>query len=357
MLGTAPNPEFWNGRSVLLTGHTGFKGAWALLWLHAMGARVTGFSLPPETDPAMIDQIGGESLCRSHLGDLRDLGAVERVVAESKPDIVLHMAAQPIVRRSIADPLETLAVNVQGTAHLLDAVRRLAKPQAVLVVTSDKVYSNDDQGRPFGEDDRLGGKDPYSASKAAAELVTYSFGRTYFDALGIPWAAARCGNIVGGGDYSVDRIIPDAVRAAAAGQPLLLRHPEATRPWLHVIDGVAGYFVFAERLVQDPATAPKALNFGPGEGPPLPVSDVASMMLEALEASVSWRHEPVPGSVEMKALAVDSALARKTLGWRDRIIGQDRMIWSAQWYKAARDGADLRAASLAQIEAYGALGA
>lgn len=352
MPGAMPNPSFWRGRSVLLTGHTGFKGAWALLWLHLMGARVTGFALSPETDPSMYRQINGDALCRSHVADLRDLPALERTVAESSPEIVLHMAAQPIVRRSIADPLETLAVNIQGTANLLDAVRRFAKPQAILVVTSDKVYANDEKGLPFAETDRLGGKDPYSASKAAAELVAQSFARSYFDGLGVPLATARCGNIVGGGDYSEDRIIPDVVRACASRSPLVLRHPEATRPWLHVLDGVAGYLIYAENLVNGSDTAPRVLNFGPGEGPDLPVSEVASLMARSLGVETAWRHEPVPGSIEMKALAVDSARARKALGWRDRIAGRDRIVWSADWYRAAFNGADMRSVSLTQIEAY-----
>jgi CDP-glucose 4,6-dehydratase len=340
---------------VLLTGHTGFKGSWAAIWLHKLGAEVTGFSLEPEHEPSLYTQANVAQLCVSAIGDLRDAAAVTEVVKASRPDVVIHMAAQPIVRRSIEDPVESIAVNVLGTAHLLDAIRKHARPQAILVITSDKVYANDERGEAFKEGDQLGGKDPYSASKASAEIVTQSFARSYFDKQGVAAATARCGNIVGGGDYSVDRILPDALRAAEAGRMLVLRHPEATRPWLHVLDGVCGYLCFAEQLAAG-AKLPKSLNFGPTEDQPLPVSRVADLMQATLGVTGGWRHEPVPGSIEMKALAVDSTLSRRTLGWMDRVQGDARIGWTADWHRAVNGGADARAQCLAQISAYSAIG-
>jgi CDP-glucose 4,6-dehydratase len=349
-----PNPAFWQGARVLLTGHTGFKGAWALLWLRRMGADVTGFSLAPEAEPALFTLMQGEGLCRSIIADLRDRAAVDDAVKAAQPDIVLHMAAQPIVRRSLVDPIETLETNIMGTAHLLEAVRLYAKPKAIVVITSDKVYDNDDQGVAFGEGDRLGGKDPYSASKAGAEIVASSYARSYFTKMGVPLVTARCGNIVGGGDFSVDRIIPDALRAFDKGEPLVLRHPEATRPWLHVLDGVRGYLLYAEAAAAG-AIAEKALNFGPTEDQPLSVARVADLMQNALGAKQGLRHEPVPGSVEMKALAVNSALSRRTLGWTDLILGDDRILWTAAWHAGLARGESAAALCDQQLSAYQAL--
>ncbi len=346
-----PDPAFWRDKRVLLTGHTGFKGAWALYWLSRMGADVTGLALAPDTDPALFDLLGGAALGRHHVADVRDAGAVQEIVAAARPQIVLHMAAQPIVRRSITDPCETIDINVMGVANLLSPLRTVAGLEAVVVITSDKVYANDERGRAFEEGDRLGGKDPYSASKAAAELVTQSFRQTYFADAGVPVATARCGNIIGGGDFAADRIVPDVVRAAAAGETLVLRHPDATRPWLHVLDGVCGYLVYAEQLAGG-AALPAALNFGPDPEPELPVRRVADLMQSALGASGGWRHEPVPGSKEMKALAVDSTLARAALGWRDRIRGDDRIVWTADWHKAQRDGAEPRRICDRQLDAF-----
>jgi CDP-glucose 4,6-dehydratase len=350
-----PNPAFWQGARVLLTGHTGFKGAWALSWLSRMGADVTGFSLAPEAEPALFTLLKGETLCRSILADLRDRAVVEETVKAAQPEIVLHLAAQPIVRRSLVDPIETLATNIMGTAHLLEAVRLHAKPKAIVVITSDKVYDNDDQGVAFMEGDRLGGKDPYSASKAGTEGVASSYARSYFNKVGVPLVTARCGNIVGGGDFSVDRIIPDALRAFDKGEPLVLRHPEASRPWLHVLDGVRGYLLYAEAIAAG-AIEEKALNFGPTEDAPLPVARIADLMQAALGAKQGWRHEPVSGSLEMKALAVNSALARRTLGWTDLILGDHRILWTAAWHAGLAKGETAAALCDKQLEAYLKLG-
>lgn len=290
---TRPNPDFWAGKRVLLTGHTGFKGSWAAVWLAQMGARVTGLALAPDQTPALFDQAGIAGLVESHVVDLRDQAAVEALVRMRDFDLVLHMAAQPIVRTSIEDPVATFAANIMGTAHLLQALRAQPALAAVLVITSDKVYANNEQGRAFQETDALGGKDPYSASKAAAEIVTQSFARSYYEKAGVPLATARGGNVIGGGDFSRDRLVADIVRAGQAQGVTVLRHPEATRPWQHVLDCVAGYLVYLERLASDPA-APRALNFGPRPGgPEVTVGELATRATQALGVSPGVTN-PIP---------------------------------------------------------------
>jgi CDP-glucose 4,6-dehydratase len=348
---TRPDPIFWRGRRVLLTGHTGFKGGWTALWLARMGAAVTGFSLAPDTVPNLYDLADVSKGIASRIGDLRDQAAVQSAVAATRPEVVLHMAAQPIVRRSIVDPVETFATNVLGTAHLLAALRSSPGLSAVLVVTSDKVYANDAPDRALAEDDRLGGTDPYSASKAATEFVVRSFAGTFFDRVKVKTATARGGNVVGGGDFAADRLVPDAVRAVASGKPLVLRHPEATRPWQHVLDCVSGYLVYAERLAAG-ADVPASLNFGPTPGAPVTVGAMADAVLAALGSEAGWRHQPVPGSVEKPALAVDADRARAVLGWDDRLRGDALVAWTAAWYRAWREGRDMRSATLDQIAAY-----
>lgn len=349
-----PTAAFWLGRRVLLTGHTGFKGAWAALWLQHMGAHVCGFALAPDTEPSLFDLAKvGEGIA-SHFGDLRDPNAVREAVAAAAPEIVLHLAAQPIVRQAFVDPVATIATNVLGTAHLLDALRDCPHVKAILVVTSDKVYANNDAHMAFSEGDRLGGKDPYSASKAATELVAASFAQSYFAPRGIALATARGGNVVGGGDFAVDRIVPDVYRAVVRGERLVLRMPGATRPWQHVLDCLAGYLVFAEALCAGEAPPP-ALNFGPEPGRDVRVADIAEAMLKALGKRAEWDFVPATNSIEMKALAVDARLARQALGWRDLIGGADIVKWTADWYGQVIAGEDARKATLAQIAAYAAL--
>lgn len=346
--GALPSSAFWRGKKVLLTGHTGFKGSWMALWLSRLGADVTGFALPPAADQPLFASAGVEGEIRSILGDLRDAEAVRRAVAAAEPEIVLHLAAQALVRRSLADPVETFGSNVMGTVHLLDALRARPALAGILAVTSDKVYLNQEHGTAFHEDDKLGGKDPYSASKAAAEIVTYAYARSYFDPAGVPVATARGGNVIGGGDHSADRLVPDIVRAVRSGKPLELRHPEATRPWQHVLDCVNGYLVYAERLAAV-ADTPRALNFGPDPSRPLPVSAVADAIFQALGRQPDWVHKPVPGSIEMTALTVNSDCARRLLGWEDRLAGPASLEWTAQWYAAEAAGQDMHAFTLDQI--------
>jgi CDP-glucose 4,6-dehydratase len=337
---------------VLLTGHTGFKGSWTALWLSQLGAEVTGFALPPASDPSLFELAEVARGTTSILGDLRERAAVERVVRCAEPQILLHLAAQPIVHRALEEPVETLATNVLGTAHVLDAARSCTGLEAILVVTSDKVYEAEGLARPHREIDALGGGDPYSASKAAAELVTHAFARSYFEAAGVRVGSARAGNVVGGGDFAQDRIVPDIVRALAKGERVRLRMPEATRPWQHVLDCVCGYLLYAEALSR--GTAPPSLNFGPSPGAEIDVAALADAMLAALGAPGGWDHVPVPGSLEVKELALDSTLAREKLGWRDRLPGERLVRWTAEWYRALRAGEGAREATLRQIDRYGA---
>jgi CDP-glucose 4,6-dehydratase len=349
-----PNGDFWRGKRVLLTGHTGFKGAWASLWLAKLGAVVTGFALAPDTDRSLFQQAEVDRDLTSILGDLRDRAAVEASVARSDPEIALLFAAQPIVRRAIADPIETIATNVLGAAHVLWALRQSRRLSTVVMVTSDKVYANDDLGRPFVETDALGGKDPYSASKAAAEIVTRAFSQSYFEGKGQRVVTARAGNVLGGGDYAQDRLVPDIVGAALAKRKPLLRLPNATRPWQHVLDSVAGYLLFAEALATG-KTLPPSLNFGPDVGQSLTVAEFAQRLLGALSAAPSFDVETAATSLEMSQLAVNSSCARQTLGWRPRLSGQSLIDWTASWYQAVHSGQHARATTLAQIDAYATL--
>jgi len=349
-----PDPAFWAGKRVLLTGHTGFKGSWAALWLAAMGAEVTGLALAPDQSPALFDlaQVGG--LVRSHIADLREPEAVTRALDGQTFDLVLHMAAQPIVRASIEDPVGTFASNIMGTAHLLQTLRRQPALQAVLVITSDKVYANAETGRAFAETDALGGKDPYSASKAAAEIVVQSFARSFYDQAGVPLATARGGNVIGGGDFSRDRLVADIVRAGQAQGETVLRHPEATRPWQHVLDCVAGYLIYLQRLAQDRA-APRALNFGPRPGgAEVTVGELATRAVQALGAR-PWRHEPDPHSIEAKSLGIDASLARRVLGFESRLAAPEAVDWTMDWYRRQAEGELAFALCREQIARYGEL--
>jgi CDP-glucose 4,6-dehydratase len=347
----ALDPGFWRGKRVLLTGHTGFKGAWAAIWLRALGVEVTGLALAPDQTPSLFELAAVDGLARSLIVDLRDQSAVEAVLDGKSFDLVLHMAAQPIVRTAIADPVATFASNVMGSVHLLQALRTQAGLKAILAITSDKVYANAETGRAFTEGDPLGGKDPYSASKAAAEIVVQSFARSYFEPAGVPLATARGGNVIGGGDFSRDRIVADIVRAARGQEQVVLRHPEATRPWQHVLDCVAGYLVYLQRLATDPA-APRAMNFGPKPGGrEVTVGELATLGVEALGAQ-PWRHEPDPKSLEAKSLAIDAGLARRVLGFESRLDAPAAVALTMDWYRRQADGEDALALCRSQIAGY-----
>jgi CDP-glucose 4,6-dehydratase len=344
------DPSFWAGRRVLLTGHTGFKGGWAALWLARMGASVTGLALNPDTEPNLFDLANVGQDLESRIADIRDQKMVTTIVAESDPELVLHMAAQPLVRRAIAQPVETFAVNVLGALHLLEALRNRPALNAVLMVTTDKVYQNRERGNSFVETDPLGGHEPYGASKAAAEIAVEAMARTYFDDAGVLVATARGGNVIGGGDFSQDRLVPDIVRAVDRGNRPMLRNPFATRPWQYVLDCLAGYFCFLQALATN-QTRKRALNFGPATGG-VSVQTLSRSILTALDATQEWDCDPSQARHEATLLELDTTQAHEILGWRDYFPGDHAVKATAGWYHAWRQGHDMRARSLAAIDAY-----
>ncbi|MCA3556003.1 CDP-glucose 4,6-dehydratase [Aestuariivirga sp.] len=355
MVGRLPDADFWEGRRVLLTGHTGFKGAWLALWLKRLGAVVSAVALPPPAGPSLAKAAAVDEACSGIMLDIRDAAALARAVRGSRPSVVFHLAAQALVRQSLADPLQTFETNVNGTLNLLEGLRNTEGIDAAVFITSDKVYLNDGRGQPYREDDALGGKDPYSASKAACEIAVKSYAECFFPAGRPAIATARAGNVIGGGDFAIDRIVPDCVRAAAGNRPILLRHPRAVRPWQHVLDCLCGYLLFAETLVSAPAGLPRALNFGPGGKHAVTVEALATAMRDALGSSSRITHAAQSDDRESSLLLLNSDLARRSLGWQDRLPADLAIAWTAAWYRQWSKGKDMRAPTLAQIEAYGAL--
>lgn len=352
---TAPhvNAEFWNGRRVLLTGHTGFKGAWTALWLAKMGAEVTGISLAPDGEFSLFGVIGPHLSLTSHFIDIRDKEALAKAVTEANPEIVLHMAAQALVRRSYRTPEATFATNVTGAINLLEALRDLPSLKAALMITSDKVYRNDDSGRAFKEADPLGGDDPYSASKAACEIAVAAYAKSYFRERNIPLATARAGNVIGGGDFSEDRLIPDIWRAARKGTSVTLRYPGATRPWQHVLESVSGYLVYLEALAgANGGALPQALNFGPQRAENLAVGEIARDVQAAFGIQSDWSLDSAAQPLEKTHLALDVSLARAELGWQATWTAATALARTVDWYTAFNEGSDMLAFTLSQIEAY-----
>lgn len=350
------NAQFWAAQRVLLTGHTGFKGAWLSLWLEKLGAEIFGFALAPDQTPSLYAKIEPVGRLHSIIGDLRDPDAVTSAVREARPSVVIHMAAQALVRRSYREPLLTWATNLTGTVHLLEALRTSPGLKAVLVVTTDKVYRHSGETRAFNEADELGGHDPYSASKAAVEVATASYAQSYFDAMEVPVATARSGNVLGGGDWSEDRLGPDVWRAAKSGTPIVLRYPDATRPWQHVLDPLAGYLMFVEHLAHDAARTPRALNFGPDErSPGLTVKDVVASLAAALSASRAWVKAKGPQPKEMEHLTLDVRKAMTTLNWRPKLATAEALAWTADWYRRFDSGEPARALAGEQITRFKSL--
>jgi CDP-glucose 4,6-dehydratase len=326
------NPSFWRGRRVLLTGQTGFKGAWASVMLADFGANVTAFALEPETRPNLWQIVAKDVAIESLHADLRDSSAVASICSITQPEIVLHMAAQAQVRESYRDPVGTFASNILGTVNLLQALRATSKLCAILVVTSDKVYANSESGLAFAENALLGGTDPYSASKGATEIVVRSYAESFFTPLGVPLGTARGGNVIGGGDFSSDRLVPDLYRAASEGVSVELRYPAATRPWQHVLDCLAGYFTYAEYLTGRGIADPPSLNFGPLTNDSMNVAQVASAISERLGNKNAWRQAEGAFPLEKQVLRINSELATRILDWRPRLDATETIAWTAQWY-------------------------
>lgn len=351
-----PDPAFWQGRRVLLTGHTGFKGSWLALWLHRLGAQVTGIALAPAGEPNLYELARVGDLCDSHYLDIRDAHGLADQIRRSRPEIVFHLAAQALVRTGYADPLGTYAANVMGTAHVLDALRGLDSVAAAVMVTTDKVYRNLEHAYPYREEDALGGHDPYSASKAASELVIASYRDTWLSPQGLAMASARAGNVIGGGDWAADRLIPDAIRCWQSGHPLPIRRPQAIRPWQHVLEPVSAYLRLAQALHARSAPA-AAYNFGPHTHEAATVRQVIASARQAYgHGDIQWG-DGTEGPHEAGWLALEIARARETLNVHPRWDLETSIRRTMTWYRNQRAGADARALCEVDIQAFEALGA
>jgi CDP-glucose 4,6-dehydratase len=347
------DPDFWTRRRVLVTGHTGFKGAWLSLWLQSLGAEVSGVAPGVPTSPSLYELAGvAEHMRDERALDVRDALALREAVARARPEVVLHLAAQPMVRRSLLDPAMTFEVNLMGTVNLLEAVRQAGQDvRAVVVVTSDKCYENPGvPPRAFVEGDPLGGSDPYSSSKACAELAVGTYRRSFFSADGSPrLGSARAGNVIGGGDWGEDRLVPDAIRAVESGESLRVRNPRAVRPWQHVLSPLAGYLRLAETLWRGPAGA-RAWNFGPRPADEQPVSRVVQRLAELWDGELEWELDECANPPEAGHLALDSGDAERELEWRPVCDLDAALALTVAWHRAQREGEDMRRVSLAQID-------
>ena len=349
-------PAFWAGKRVLVTGHTGFKGSWLVLWLQSLGAQVTGFALDPSTEPSLFELVRAGEGIDDRRGDVRDLGVLLELIAEVEPEIVLHLAAQPLVREGYRDPLGTYSTNVMGTLNLLEAIRQIGGVRACVVVTTDKVYANQEWPWPYRENEALGGHDPYSSSKACCEILAQSYAASFFPSArhaehGLSLATARAGNVLGGGDFSPERLIPDVLKAWSAGEQVTLRMPQAVRPWQHALEPLAGYLQLAASLYEHGQHYAGAWNFGPGDDDMCSVGDVVALL------AAQWPQ--APGMVIEKSdmheaglLRLDSSRARELLHWRPRWSLQECLEQTLAWHLAWAKGLDMRAATLNQLSLY-----
>lgn len=350
---------FWAGKRVFLTGHTGFKGAWLSLWLRRLGAEVTGYALSPPSTPNLFDVLGLAATMDQVRGDVADHERLASALMGARADIVIHMAAQSLVRQSYIDPIGTYRTNVMGTVHLLDAVRRVPSVRVVLVVTTDKCYENREWVWGYRETDRLGGRDPYSNSKACAELVSSAYRDSYFPAdryedHGVALATARAGNVIGGGDWATDRLIPDILRALASGETAEIRSPSALRPWQHVLEPLSGYLSLAERLHRQGTSFSGAWNFGPAESDARSVSWIANKLIALWSPDARWQTSVGPAPHEAHYLRLDGAKAAQQLNWQGRWTLEESLGRIVRWHKAWLEGADMLDHSLHEIAEYGA---
>ncbi|MDD5268401.1 MAG: CDP-glucose 4,6-dehydratase [Methylococcales bacterium] len=351
------NPIFWKGKRVLLTGHTGFKGSWLSLWLQSMDAKVVGFALAPPTIPSLFEVSGVGKRMTSIIGDIRDLELVQAVFAEHKPEIVFHMAAQPLVRYSYQNPVETYSTNVMGTVNVLEAVRNTLGVKSVVNITTDKCYENREWVWGYRENEPMGGYDPYSNSKGCAELVTAAYRNSYFNPEnykehGVALASARAGNVIGGGDWAEDRLIPDIMRAIIQGKPVNIRNPHATRPWQHVLEPLSGYLLLAQKLYEEGESYAEGWNFGPNDEDAKPVQWIVEKLTKAWGEDASWALEGGDHPHEAHYLKLDCSKAKARLNWMPKWHLDDTLGRIVEWQKQYRQGADMKAVTLEQIAHY-----
>ncbi len=349
--------EFWRGKRVFVTGHTGFKGSWLCLWLQSLGAQVEGYSLDPPSRPSLYEVARVGEGMQDVRGDIRDLGTLQTAVAQQQPEIVFHLAAQSLVRYSYLHPIETLATNVMGTAHVLEAVRRTPSVRVAVIVTSDKCYENREWVWGYRENEPMGGHDPYSSSKGCAELVTNAYRCSYFNVSEytnhkLAVATVRAGNVIGGGDWADDRLIPDFMRAILAGRPLIIRNPDAIRPWQHVLDPLSGYMLLAERLWAAGPEFAEAWNFGPHEENAKSVEWIVERLMQLWGGSASWQLDGREHPHEAHYLKLDSSKARMKLGWQPRWDIETALKSVIEWYRAYFAKVDMRETMLKQIASY-----
>lgn len=345
-------PAFWRGKRVLLTGHTGFKGSWLSLWLQGMGAVVRGVALAPPTEPSLF-RIARVAEGMEHcIADIRDFSLVQSLTHEFRPEVVIHMAAQPLVRLSYQQPLETYATNVMGTAHVLEAARHVGTVRAIVNITTDKCYENREWVWGYREDEPMGGHDPYSSSKGCVELLSNAYRRSFLNGAGIAMATARAGNVVGGGDWAADRLVPDILSALERKEPVQIRNPHAIRPWQHVLEPLSGYLLLAERLYEDGLADAEGWNFGPSDEDARPVQWVVERLCAAWGDNATWALQPGDHPHEASFLKLDISKARQRLQWAPRWSLETTLERIAEWHHAWLQGRDMRAVCLEQISQY-----